>query len=102
MFTSVPLTGEGQRNQYMFGGSRSLGSVRTDQVKRTAKELIRRFPDKFSHDFENNKKVVSAFTKGTTVKVRNQIAGYITRSYIEEEPEPSEGIAEETTATEEA
>ena len=78
-----------------------MGSVRTDQIKRTAKELIRRFPSKFSHDFESNKKVVSALTQGTTMKVRNQIAGYITRLFIEEESETSEEMAEEVTATEE-
>ena len=74
-----------------------MGNVRTDQVKRTAKELIRRFPDKFSGDFENNKHFVSTLTQGTTVKVRNQIAGYITRSYIEEETEPSEETTEQAT-----
>jgi small subunit ribosomal protein S17e len=78
-----------------------LGSVRTDQIKRTAKELIKRFPTKFSGDFENNKKAVSAFTQGTSMKVRNQIAGYITRLFIEAEPETTEETAEEATATEE-
>lgn len=79
-----------------------MGSVRTDQIKRTAKELVRRFPSRFSYDFENNKKAVSALTQGTTIKVRNQIAGYITHSLIEEELETSEETAEEATATEEA
>jgi small subunit ribosomal protein S17e len=76
--------------------------VRTDQIKRTAKELIKRFPSKFSGDFENNKKVVSMFTQGTTMKVRNQIAGYITRLFVEEESGTKEEMAEEATATEEA
>jgi len=57
-----------------------LGSVRTEQIKRIANELLRRFPDKFSNDFEHNKRVVSMLTQGATVKVRNQIAGYITHA----------------------
>jgi small subunit ribosomal protein S17e len=68
-----------------------LGNVRTDQVKRTAKELVRRFPDKFSDKFENNKRLVNLLLQGTTMKVRNQIAGYITHSLIAPEMEPEEG-----------
>jgi len=56
-----------------------LGKVKTEQVKRIAKELIARFPDKFSSNFEDNKHAVDALTQGATTKVRNQIAGYITR-----------------------
>lgn len=56
-----------------------MGNVRTEQIKRTAKELIKRFPDKFSIDFENNKHLVKSLVQGGTPKVLNQIAGYITR-----------------------
>jgi small subunit ribosomal protein S17e len=62
----------------MFGG-KLLGSVRTEQIKRTARELIRRFPDKFSNNFEENKRMVTLLTHGATTKVRNEIAGYVTR-----------------------
>jgi small subunit ribosomal protein S17e len=58
-----------------------LGNVRTEQIKRIAKELVRRFPDKFSNNFENNKRVVDMLTRGTTTKVRNQIAGYVTHAF---------------------
>jgi small subunit ribosomal protein S17e len=58
-----------------------LGNVRTEQIKRIAKELIRRFPDKFSNDFENNKQMVNTLIQGGTIKVRNQIAGYITHAF---------------------
>jgi small subunit ribosomal protein S17e len=63
----------------MFGGNSGLGSVRTEQIKRTARELIRRFPDKFSNNFEENKRMVTMLTQGATTKVRNEIAGYVTR-----------------------
>ena len=58
-----------------------MGKVRTEHIKRVAKELIRRFPNKFSGDFEENKRVVSTLVQGATTRVRNQIAGYITHIY---------------------
>ena len=57
-----------------------MGKVKTDQVKRTGKELMHRFPEKFNTNFDENKKSVDTLTKGTTTRVRNQIAGYITRT----------------------
>ncbi|MCJ7718814.1 30S ribosomal protein S17e, partial [Candidatus Bathyarchaeota archaeon] len=33
--------------------------MRTDQIKRTARELVRRFPDKFTANFDENKRLVS-------------------------------------------
>jgi len=57
-----------------------LGKVKTDQVKRTGKKLMERFPDKFTSNFDENKKQVDTLTQGTTTRVRNQIAGYITRT----------------------
>lgn len=56
-----------------------MGKVRPERVKRIAKELVQRFPDKFTADFENNKKLVEEFTEGSSTKLRNRIAGYVTR-----------------------
>jgi len=69
-----------------------LGNVRTEQIKRIAKELIRRFPSKFSNNFEDNKRVVDTLMQGGTTKVRNQIAGYITHAFagIQTASSPSE------------
>ena len=39
-----------------------------------------RFPSKFTTSFEENKRSVDALTKGATTRVRNQTAGYITRT----------------------
>ncbi len=58
-----------------------MGKVKTEQIKRVAKELIRRFPSEFSGDFENNKRAVDTLIEGSTVKVRNKIAGYITHVF---------------------
>ncbi len=67
-----------------------MGSVRTEHIKRVAKELIRRFPNKFSRDFEHNKHSVEVLIRGATPKVRNQIAGYITNVFSRMQPSSSQ------------
>jgi small subunit ribosomal protein S17e len=68
-----------------------LGKVKTEHIKRLGKELMERFPDKFSSDFDANKHTVDALTNGATTKVRNQVAGYITRTVSLTQPDsPSE------------
>ncbi len=39
-----------------------------------------RFPGKFTTNFDENKRTVDEVTKGTTTRVRNKVAGYITRT----------------------
>ncbi len=56
-----------------------MGKVKTEQIKRVGKELMARFPNKFTSNFDENKRLVDSLTQGTTTRVRNQIAGYITR-----------------------
>jgi len=56
-----------------------LGNVRPEKVKRIARELIRRYPDKFTSNFEENKKVILSVANIPSAKLRNQIVGYITR-----------------------
>ena len=72
-----------------------MGKVKTEQIKRVAKELLERFPAKFSNNFDNNKRKVQVLTIGTTVRVRNQIAGYITRTLSLAELESSSEDMEE-------
>jgi len=71
-----------------------LGKVRTEYVKRIARELVARFPDKFTTDFGNNKKLVDALTNISSTKLRNRVAGYTTRlmatTYGVEAPESEE------------
>jgi len=58
---------------------------------------MKRFPDKFSDNFDDNKRTVSTLVQGTTIKVRNQIAGYITHALTgaEMETPPDEEPDEE-------
>jgi small subunit ribosomal protein S17e len=64
----------------MIGGNCAVGKVKTEHIKRLGKELMERFPDRFSRDFNANKHTVDELTEGATTKVRNQVAGYITRT----------------------
>jgi len=57
-----------------------LGKVKTEQIKHLGKELMTRFPGKFTTNFDENKRAVDEVTKGTTTRVRNKVAGYITRT----------------------
>jgi small subunit ribosomal protein S17e len=65
---------------FMLKGFMGLGKVKTEQIKRIGKELMERLPEKFTSNFDENKHLVDALTQGTTTRVRNQIAGYITRT----------------------
>ena len=56
-----------------------MGKVRTEQVKRIARELLNKYPNKFSADFEKNKKLVNEYTNISSTKVRNKVAGYTAR-----------------------
>ena len=58
---------------------KAWGKVRIELDKRIARELVERFPDKFTADFENNKKLVDTFTNISSKKLRNRAAGYITQ-----------------------
>jgi small subunit ribosomal protein S17e len=77
--------------------------VRPERVKRISRELLKRFPDQFSADFEANKKALATVAKIYSTKLRNRIAGYVTRLVViskaaetEETPEGGEeGGAEE-------
>jgi small subunit ribosomal protein S17e len=67
------------KNHVKHGGI-TLGKVKTEQVKRLGKELMKRYPEKFTVSFDENKLAVSALTKGSTTRIRNKVAGYITRT----------------------
>lgn len=77
-----------------------MGKVKTEQIKRVANELIARFPEKFSSNFEENKHMVVTLTHGTTTKVRNQIAGYITHTLSIEAGTSHENAKEEDASLE--
>ena len=71
-----------------------MGKVRTEQVKRIARELLDKYPSKITADFENNKKLVDELTNISSTKLRNRVAGYAARlantMYGSESPETEE------------
>ena len=56
-----------------------MGNIRPTYIKRVAIELVRQYPDKFTDDYQHNKKMVQEMTDVPTVEMRNKIAGYVTR-----------------------
>jgi small subunit ribosomal protein S17e len=72
-----------------------------------ANELLERYPDKFTSDFNENKETIKNFAIVRSKELRNKIAGYVTKninrnlaqqnaslSYSEENPESREETAE--------
>ncbi len=57
----------------------SLGNVKPAFVKKIALELIQKFPEEFTDDFEKNKRLIEKLTTISTKNVRNRVAGYIAR-----------------------
>ncbi|MEM0118425.1 MAG: 30S ribosomal protein S17e [Conexivisphaerales archaeon] len=62
-----------------------------NRVRRLATELINQFPDKFTSDYEANKKVLTELAIFRSKSLRNEIAGYITRYFKLKEEEKKEG-----------
>lgn len=59
--------------------SESMGRVKNDAIKSLGKELIALHGGKFSDNFDTNKKVLAEVKPIKSTKVRNVVAGYITR-----------------------
>jgi len=56
-----------------------MGRIKTQLIKRVANKLVVLYPTKFKKDFEENKQLVMETADVKSVKLRNVIAGYITR-----------------------
>lgn len=56
-----------------------MGRIKTQLVKRKTYELLRKFREKFTADFETNKQRVNELIPDSSKKLRNIIAGYLTR-----------------------
>jgi len=85
-----------QHNAQPFGvtrRNRSLGKVRPDQVKKPAREILTRYHERFTTSFEENKKILDQVARVYSPRMKNRIAGYITRMMV---------IAKQATAEEEA
>jgi len=84
-----------------------LGKVRIETVKRVSRELLRRYPERFTGEFEPDKQAVNELVVTQSKRLRNRIAGYVTRLKVveaeraaatqvtEEAPEPEDPGLEE-------
>jgi small subunit ribosomal protein S17e len=56
-----------------------MGRIRPGFVKKQAQELLQKYKDKFSANFDENKKILMENAEFPTKKLRNLIAGCITK-----------------------
>ena len=54
-----------------------MGKVRTILIKKVSKELISKYPDVFTTDFEKNKELLDKYLEVDSKHLRNRISGYI-------------------------
>ncbi len=54
-----------------------VGKVRTLLIKKVSKELISKYPNVFTTDFERNKILLDKYSKVDSKHLRNRISGYI-------------------------
>ncbi len=55
-----------------------MGRVRPVFIKKISHELMKKYSDLFSRDFDANKRLLNEFVVVQSRLVRNRIAGYIT------------------------
>jgi small subunit ribosomal protein S17e len=56
-----------------------MGRIRTKFIKRNTKEIMDLYGDRFTDDFEKNKELLNEVIDVPSKKLRNKIAGYITK-----------------------
>lgn len=56
-----------------------MGRIKTAKIKRVTNQLMDRYGDDFKMEFSDNKKLVSQRADIQGKKMRNVIAGYVTR-----------------------
>jgi small subunit ribosomal protein S17e len=56
-----------------------MGRIKTKLAKRVALKLVREYRSQLKDNFEDNKKIVDELAEVPSHKIRNIIAGYITR-----------------------
>ena len=60
-----------------------MGNIRSQKIKRTSKELVAKYHQHLSTDFEHNKILVNKLTNVMSKRMRNRIAGYVTRIMVQ-------------------
>ncbi|MBR9691545.1 30S ribosomal protein S17e [Candidatus Woesearchaeota archaeon] len=56
-----------------------MGRIKTKLIKRVSLKIFKQHRDEFKQEFEGNKEIVEKFADIPSKKIRNIIAGYVTR-----------------------
>jgi small subunit ribosomal protein S17e len=56
-----------------------MGRIKTTMIKNIGEKLYKEHKDEFTTDFEKNKEIVKKYVGIPSKKLRNIVAGYITR-----------------------
>jgi small subunit ribosomal protein S17e len=56
-----------------------MGRIKSIAIKNLARDMIEEHGDRFTTDFEKNKKIVNEVKKIDSKYIRNVVAGYITK-----------------------
>eukprot|EP00484_Ammonia_sp_Unknown_P018881 CAMPEP_0197024884 /NCGR_PEP_ID=MMETSP1384-20130603/5362_1 /TAXON_ID=29189 /ORGANISM="Ammonia sp." /LENGTH=127 /DNA_ID=CAMNT_0042453347 /DNA_START=85 /DNA_END=468 /DNA_ORIENTATION=+ len=72
-----------------------MGKIRTKTVKKAAKQIVEKYYDRLCLDFQVNKRVCDDVAEIPSKRMRNQIAGYVTRlmKRVERAPKGVKGIS---------
>jgi len=57
----------------------TIGRIKTVLVKRVTKQLVAEHAEEFTEDFYKNKEILKKYTVIASPKLRNVIAGYVSR-----------------------
>lgn len=55
-----------------------MGRIRTDSLKKLGNELLEKFSDRFTDNFDKNKEIIDELINLESKKIRNRLTGYIT------------------------
>jgi small subunit ribosomal protein S17e len=56
-----------------------MGRIKTQLINRTTQDIMKKHPKKVKDNFKENKKVVEEVSDISSKKIRNMVAGYMTR-----------------------
>jgi len=56
-----------------------MGRIKTQLIKSTTADIMKKYRSKFTKDFQRNKEIVAEVAILPSKKIRNIMAGYITR-----------------------
>ncbi|PIN87367.1 30S ribosomal protein S17e [Candidatus Woesearchaeota archaeon CG10_big_fil_rev_8_21_14_0_10_44_13] len=56
-----------------------MGRIKTKLTKRITRELVEKHGEQFTSDFDKNKPLIAQYVDFSSKKIRNIVAGYVTR-----------------------